>query len=205
MDYRRANGQKPPASKPSLAYRQPSPSYDPYYDPYYASDSSSQCRSGSTTPVQIDSETRERMDTMERHGFIFSCPLSPNFQEMNPTAQKEMMQLRKQIMNLQQPSNGFGGQSPLLNTIYNETRNTQAELKQLKRLAQVNALASQDLLNEALIKKLAMVQDPALKLHYNKKGDSTNKRLITKLTGIATAIHNNNTETVSPSSLSNLQ
>lgn len=121
-------------------------------------------RSGSTTPVQIDSDTRERIYSMERElaGLSSLVHTALITKEMNPTAQREMMELRRQILDLrqtdeaQQDQNHHGHANAtnrvnfhanfnrenfnvmLLKRIHDETRSTQTELAQLRKLAEVS-------------------------------------------------------------------
>lgn len=79
---------------------------DPYYyDEYYSSDStasSSHIRSGSNTPIQIE-KIDHRMEKMERQleglsSLVHSALINSN---INPSTKKDILKLRKQIMDLQ--------------------------------------------------------------------------------------------------------
>ncbi|EJD75239.1 hypothetical protein LOAG_17576 [Loa loa] len=106
-----------------------SPRYDPYCDPY-ASDTSSQERSGSVTPV-IDKEARFRMESMERQlaglsSLVHSALISKG---MSETSQRDMQELRKQILALHPDGNSTcnskrSADANVLDTILDELTNT---------------------------------------------------------------------------------
>uniref|UniRef100_A0A1I7VV54 AIP3 domain-containing protein n=1 Tax=Loa loa TaxID=7209 RepID=A0A1I7VV54_LOALO len=146
-----------------------SPRYDPYCDPY-ASDTSSQERSGSVTPV-IDKEARFRMESMERQlaglsSLVHSALISKG---MSETSQRDMQELRKQILALHPDVASIASESSLPSTdpslmdsvfLSGETQQQilkfkrhiteiQSQLKQIRRTVQMNTQASRDILREA--------------------------------------------------------
>ncbi|VDK87627.1 unnamed protein product [Onchocerca ochengi] len=144
--------------------------FDSYCDPY-ASDTSSQERSGSVTPI-IDKEARIRMETMERQlaglsSLVHSALISKG---MSETSQRDMEELRKQILALHPDVASIASESSVpsidpssLNDsvfLNNETQQQilkfkrhisemQSQLKQIRRTVQVNTHESRDILREA--------------------------------------------------------
>lgn len=98
------------ATHPQFSNQHTNQNNDLYYnDGYYSSDSaasSNHIRSGSSTPIQID-KIDHRMENMERQlsglsSLVHSALI--NTTNINPTTQKDIVKLRKQIMELQPAS-----------------------------------------------------------------------------------------------------
>ncbi|MCP9258969.1 hypothetical protein DINM_001954 [Dirofilaria immitis] len=139
--------------------------FDSYCDPY-ASDTSSQERSGSVTPI-IDKEARFRVETMERQlaglsSLVHSALISKG---MSETSQRDMEELRKQILALHPDVASIASESSVQSTdpslndsvfLSNETQQQILKFKrhitemqnQLKQI-EMNVHESRDILREA--------------------------------------------------------
>ncbi|CAJ0941672.1 unnamed protein product, partial [Mesorhabditis belari] len=149
---------------------------DPYYDSYSsdASDSraNSVTRSGSATPI-IDKEARDRMETMERQlaglsSLVHTALVSKGMPE---SAQRDMADLRRQILALHPDPDRLPNESPApaselstspsnrrdLVTLRERIHATGTDCRQLRSTAQANAQEAQNMLQEASLEITRMI------------------------------------------------
>ncbi|KAF8357050.1 hypothetical protein PRIPAC_92045 [Pristionchus pacificus] len=166
----------PPSKSASSALYDP---YDPYAsDTASSHDSRSMPRSGSATPI-IDRDARVRMDTMERQLQGLSSLVHSALKGMDETSVRDMEILRRQVLNMRPdrmpseeppslPDSSLSGrengreresrerdferaqqQQQHLAALRERVQQTATEMRQLRRVAQVNAQSSREIIRTA--------------------------------------------------------
>lgn len=159
--------------------------FDPYGSDTSSHDSRSVTRSGSATPI-IDRESRARMETMERQlaglsSLVHSALVSKG---MSESSRRDMADLRREILALHPDAERAASEEPpsipdsfsshtqhQLDHLRQKLLQTGTDMKQLRRIAQVNAQNARKYINEAaeeiarLISEKVVVQAPSAKQH----------------------------------------
>ncbi|KJH47842.1 hypothetical protein DICVIV_06037 [Dictyocaulus viviparus] len=165
--------------------------YESYGSEASSHDSRSVTRSGSATPV-IDKESRIRMEAMERQlaglsSLVHSALVSKG---MNESSKRDMAELRKEILALHMDSERAASEEPpslpdsissqaqqQLDHIRQKLQQASADMKQLRRIAQVNAQHARNYINEAaeqIIKLINQKIAPSVETKEILKANDTN-------------------------------